>query len=100
MRLPRLRFTVRRLMLGVAVAALVITGCLGISRARGQREWLAGYHESRAGSLMKNAEPGSSEIKDPVIRAQLRWNEAMAEKYRWAARYPWLPIAPDPPEPE
>jgi hypothetical protein len=25
---------------------------------------------------------------------------AMAEKYRQAARQPWLPVAPDPPEPD
>jgi hypothetical protein len=49
---------------------------------------------------MKNAEPGTSEIKDPAIRAKLRWHEAMAEKYGWAARYPWLPVGPDPPEPD
>jgi hypothetical protein len=26
--------------------------------------------------------------------------EALAVKYRRAARYPWLPVEPDPPEPE
>jgi hypothetical protein len=27
------------------------------------------------------------------------WHEAMAEKYRQAARYPWFPVMPDPPMP-
>jgi hypothetical protein len=29
-----------------------------------------------------------------------RWHEVLEKKYREAARYPWLPVAPDPPEPE
>jgi hypothetical protein len=28
------------------------------------------------------------------------WTMAMAAKYRWAARHPWLAVVPDPPEPE
>jgi hypothetical protein len=28
------------------------------------------------------------------------WHAALAEKYRQAALYPWLPVEPDPPEPE
>ena len=28
------------------------------------------------------------------------WHAEMVRKYRHAARYPWLPVAPDPPEPE
>jgi hypothetical protein len=30
----------------------------------------------------------------------MAWHEEMARKYRFAARYPWLPVAPDLPEPE
>jgi hypothetical protein len=29
----------------------------------------------------------------------LRWRAHMEAKYRHAARYPWLPVEPDPPEP-
>jgi hypothetical protein len=87
-------------MIAVAVAAIVLGGGLGIPRNRARREWLAGFHRAGAHSLMKNAEPGTSAIKDPAIRAQLRWHEAMGEKYGWAARYPWLPVGPDPPEPD
>jgi hypothetical protein len=94
------RFTVQRLMVAVAVAAMVIGGCVGIPKRRARREWLAGFHASRAGSLMKQAEPGTTEVKDPGTNAQLRWHEAMAEKYEWATRYPFLPVWPDPPEPE
>ena len=27
------------------------------------------------------------------------WHDQLAEKYRLAARHPWLPVAPDPPKP-
>jgi hypothetical protein len=30
---------------------------------------------------------------------QRGWHEAMADKYERAARYPWLCVEPDPPEP-
>lgn len=29
-----------------------------------------------------------------------RYHDSLAEKYKEAARSPWLPVAPDPPEPE
>jgi hypothetical protein len=28
------------------------------------------------------------------------WRCLMASKYEYASRYPWLPVEPDPPEPE
>jgi hypothetical protein len=30
----------------------------------------------------------------------IAYHAAMAQKYRYAARYPWFPVEPDPPEPE
>lgn len=30
----------------------------------------------------------------------IEWHESMRRKYERAARYPWLPVGPDPPEPE
>jgi len=29
----------------------------------------------------------------------IEYDAAMARKYRRAARYPWLPVEPDPPDP-
>lgn len=34
-----------------------------------------------------------------AINTWLSYHERMAEKYKWAARFPWLPVAADPPEP-
>jgi hypothetical protein len=36
------------------------------------------------------------EVQDLAAAERLR---RLAEKYEYAARYPWLPVAPDPPEP-
>jgi hypothetical protein len=32
-------------------------------------------------------------------RTLARYHDAMAAKYRWAARYPWLPVEPNSPKP-
>ena len=32
--------------------------------------------------------------------ARTRWHLMLRDKYERALRYPWLPIEPDPPEPE
>jgi hypothetical protein len=37
---------------------------------------------------------------DPVLDRRTIHNRAMADKYWRAFRYPWLPVAPDPPEPK
>jgi hypothetical protein len=34
------------------------------------------------------------------IPSKAHYHHAMKWKYRHAARYPWLPVEPDPPEPE
>lgn len=31
---------------------------------------------------------------------RIKWRTEMMRKYERAARYPWLPVTPDPPEPE
>jgi hypothetical protein len=40
---------------------------------------------------------GKDMTKDEVIAAI--WHDAMAAKYRQAARFPWFPVMPDPPIP-
>ncbi len=35
----------------------------------------------------------------PIFKDRLNYSRSMREKYRRAARYPWLPVEPDPPEP-
>ena len=103
-------------MVAVAIVALVIGGGVWLKRRRDYFLLLAQSHQNEVASSRTRGEalksrfgatPGMSneEIMDlyrkhnqTIDRAD--HHAAMAEKYRHAARYPWLPVAPDPPEPE
>jgi hypothetical protein len=90
MRLPRLRLTVRRLMLAVAVVALVI--------------WLGRIYQLRQMYLEKFLDNELALLQlDSGISCytedHMKWHQAMRQKYEHAARYPWLPVEPDPPYP-
>ena len=90
MKLPRL--TIRRLMVAVAVvAAPLACGAWAARRAATFRE-ISAYHALEWSRIDTT---GTQEVD-----ARAEWHRAMEMKYRDAARYPWLPVAPDPPEPE
>jgi hypothetical protein len=90
MRLPRVRFTVRRLMVAVAVVGFALAS-LTLS---------ANY--SRRADYFASLQPEwvSWQSGSHSFRAKWDYWVEMEHKYRRAARYPWLPVAPDPPEPE
>jgi hypothetical protein len=94
MRLPRARFTVRRMMVVVAVAGVALQGArlAGLSlRYRRLAESYAGW-----GRWPRK----SSEEARARERRKVAWAHALARKYERAARAPWLPVEPDPPEPK
>lgn len=97
-RLPRVCFTVRRLMIVVALAALLL-GVRGWCVVRSARfREMADRHFR---SWLDN--PSSvidSRLPDELEARQSEYHLAMRGKYLRAARYPWLPLAPDPPEPK
>ena len=101
MRVPRVRFTVRRMMVAVAVVALVLGGVLrALDLARRSAEYRrkateAEKHEKRLVSYSKRYPERAKRL-----RALSGDWASVKEKYHRAARYPWLPVAPDPPEPE
>jgi hypothetical protein len=98
MRLTRPQFTVRRLLIGVAITAVAL-GVPPWSRRRGESfRQRAIYHaeESEGGWV----DGGLTKAQIDRIQSRLAYHGMMAVKYRWAARYPWLPVAPDPPLPE
>lgn len=93
----RPRFTVRRLMVAVAALALVLAVWAGQQRRKARFERLWRYHDGLTGTrYIKSYDPGTPRFRT----AKGRWHYALALKYAEAARYPWLPVAPDPPEPE
>jgi hypothetical protein len=100
MRVPRVRFTVRRLMVAVAVVG-VILGTYVTCLARAAR-----FHERseshlfRALDLVHDAGGGVDEAARSRLNLHVAWNEEMFVKYDRAARFPFLPVPPDPPEPE
>jgi hypothetical protein len=98
MKIPRVRFTMRRMMAAVAIMAIV----LGVTIERHNRfRKIAVHHRAefvrvaRRGPLVLFA--GSSD--DPVM-LRLEWHVSIISKHEHASRYPFLPVAPDPPEPE
>jgi hypothetical protein len=116
MRLPRLRFTVRRLLVAVAViAALWCAERMRQQRATQQR---SEYYQASAalyrmfGRQFREAyatrsanvfaiQHGPTFAATPALR--LKWArhyESLASKYEDAVSHPWEPVPPDPPPPE
>ena len=103
MQLLRVRFTVRLLMLLVVVVALLLAG----EATRRRWESLASAYRTKAGgcehrALLARHSYQAALGNDPDDRKFKRIEDhyvALARKYQHAARRPWLPVAPDPPEP-
>ena len=120
MRLPRFRFSVRRIMLAVAIASILLAP---IARNRSM-EASAKFHLAQASACMKRAGGApmdciltrnlTAEELDRCAEAEFRrrgpaqlkefklhrYHVNLYWKYHDAARHPWLPVAPDPPEPQ
>src|SRR5205085_237360 len=111
MHLPR--FRIRTLMVAVTGAGIIL-GCLQMQRRRAS--YLDRAHrfadESRGMSNMlatpdctvwygtpEEIERYQREARAYEIRLAEYFDE-LSKKYEYAARYPWLPVAPDPPEPQ
>ena len=116
MKIPRISFTVRRMMVAVAVVALAFAivhlwslrqlylkmaaqhGGISALRDRTPEDiafWEARLTAQHEGLPASDPWPGGH----PLVPSMARYHEAMRLKYERAARYPWLPVAPDPPEP-
>ena len=115
MRFPRM--TMRRWIVAVVVVIgpMIGGGVLLIRQRRDYFLTLAQLHhnevapsmargtalKSRLGSI-SGMSPEIGQIYRDYDRMMDRANHhtAMAHKYEHAARYPWLPVEPDPPEPD
>ncbi|AGA28306.1 hypothetical protein Sinac_4091 [Singulisphaera acidiphila DSM 18658] len=93
MRLPR--FQLRTLMVAVAIVALIAWA--------GRMMRLSAVYQRRADTyqmyLFRIESPGVRGGWRPPPTEHDRWANHMTNKYRNAARYPWLVVTPDPPEP-
>ena len=112
MRLPRM--TTRRWMVTVVMIALLMGGRVRLKRrsddfmvrSQDHSRRTSYYHLYTLGvdeHLRATVEPqkrSASEDRKAHLLGVIAFHEAMARKYEHAARYPWLPVEPDPPEPE
>ena len=122
MEIPRVRFTVRRLMVAVAVVGIAFYGLVLWRRSaeyrrladeaeRSEMKAIVGAKQADAVAARFRRMP--EKVTSEGVNLQSRYSaegthlrrlsqdRARAKiKYRRAARYPWLPVAPDPPEPE
>jgi hypothetical protein len=123
MHLPRFwpRFSVRQLMTAVAIVAVVLAAWLksmqywDLSTQYQERvDWfesMAMNHVDRIDSwetliARKKKDPASHEFPLELMQDQakrdriwLEYDRGLIAKYKRAARYPWLSVAPDPPDP-
>jgi hypothetical protein len=108
MHLPGVRFTIRQQMITIAIVGLPLGLFIVEERQRRTSEFLmslATYHKSKtvaaigcsrtrctftdqSGKVLTSAEVNAS-----------GWHEQLAQKYRYAAVRPWMPVEPDPPRP-
>jgi hypothetical protein len=86
MRLPRLRMTTRWWMIAVVVVGIVFAGVEVLRQRRAFALAMASRHAASASAA------------SPFDLRNLH-HELMEQKWRTAARYPWLPFEPDPPGP-
>jgi hypothetical protein len=106
--------TTRRWMIAVAAVAVMLAAAALFRRHLSLRE-RGDYHARREGDLASRARKRQLALdfadQIPETAAYLRayaaceaeigaWHARLKEKYCRAARYPWLAIEPDPPEPE
>ena len=112
MRLPRVRFTVRRLMVATAIAAGLAGGVassrrwcgagVGISREVAYLGLQAGMEEENARTagvaiwFDRASDPDRPERAAPRYRRRAEFYGRLRAKYERAARYPWLPRPPRP----
>ena len=103
MKLPRPHITVRRLMILVAIVALTTAALVQVAEPLCERRAtefaeLERYHRGGRWQWDRRIKQGLHSL--PVTTQVRSHHVAMAAKYEWALRYPWLPVWPDPPEPK
>jgi hypothetical protein len=97
MRLPRM--TTRRWMIAVLVFGLGMGAIVGGDQLKRRRNYFLYRARFHALTVDVWKEAGWPAL-DPSDRPIIEYDAAMARKYWRAARYPWLPVEPDPPDPD
>jgi Sec-independent protein translocase protein TatA len=103
MRPPRVCFTIRRVMLVVAIVALLLTG--GEKEKDCLKQAESTVNESYRTLMVDLAARARERIEQDrqqlaALREQREHHQRLKEKYEWAAAHPWEWAGPDPPEPQ
>jgi hypothetical protein len=104
---PRVRFTIRQTMVGVAAVALILAIRIETERMR----WRSLDYELRAlahnlsamrfdGRGLPSCHGPYEDPSSVYNPGKAAYHTAMARKWAEAAKHAWLPVAPDPPEPD
>jgi hypothetical protein len=105
------------MMLAVAGAATILGASVELHRRHGRFLDLAEHHEASSRIVALGGVGMHVTSRRVPLRplsmfndfgedvggwseARLEWHRRLGEKYRRAASSPWLPVEPDPPEPE
>jgi hypothetical protein len=118
MTLPRVRFTLRRLLIMIALLAVLMAAGLEAARwsrlAQAYRQYAVGHAAFRDLSLgeaeeyrsaYEHVNPADVRSRTELLESEAgerrlaRHYDALDAKYRRAARFPWLPVEADPPQP-
>ena len=98
MRVPRMRFTVRWMMAAVTVVGSVCWSAVMVVRRETYLEE-ASQHEVNE-KVYRGELPTCFNIGTMTERLVVaEFHARLKQKYERAARYPWLFVAPDPPDP-
>jgi len=105
MRWPRPRFTMRRLMIAIAILAIGFGAIKWVSDMRARSD----AYRRRAWEFLANVHVGSvsttpdgrtvNRYENENVRRRNEWAWRLAWKYRRLSYYPWLVAEPDPPPP-
>jgi hypothetical protein len=111
MRLPRVRFTLREMMIAVAITAAVLgfvlerrTRFRSLSNEFLKKRGELGLSDLEMHLYFLPAQGDPNEHHDrerashPIIE-YARYHDQMTDKYKLAASQPWLPVESDPPPP-
>lgn len=107
MRLPSVRFTIRSLMIVVAIAGLALAG-LQVRRRQTTYRQQAAAHAAQEVALRTRAEWAGRMARKGYVprreevdsRAQADHHARLKVLYEQAASRPWMSITPDPPGPK
>jgi hypothetical protein len=101
MRLPRM--TTRRWMIVIAVAGVMMAGIVHVRLKLRQRDFLAltTAHAQKVVAIAdRKGDLSRQQRESDRLAHSIDYHTSLVHKYEHAALHPWLPVEPDPPEPE